>query len=377
MEFKKPQKGVLIIDVGSASVGAALVREKNGVPLLEQVKRVPIGAGSKETRDALQERMLAAFKELVASYAGDLREVRIVTASPWNEARIRTVHSKTEKPSAVSIQTIEKTIDQYKNEAPPASGNIDLEAVAVQVRVNGYTTALAEPVMGSAVRINLYESEMSESLQRSLIEAVQEHLPRAHVSTHTFPLIAGAGLRLISDEKSFLFVDVGGEVTDLGIMHTDGVHFLATLPIGYWSLMRDMGGEQVGDMSSRMTLWIKNELSPEEEVALSQKFEPSFKKWITELENALVEASDLVPIPRTLFLLSDKEPIGWFKKGIELYGTKNLEPTGVQPAMLQRFVEIGEEASFDTFISLAALFFHTGEDEVVGEPTPAKVVYSR
>ena len=378
MTKKKQKKGTLILDIGSAHVGAAVSHVENQAVVLEHTTHEPVGAGSKDTRNALEKQMLATLAELLKKYSGDeYTEVRIVLSAPWHDAHIRTIHSKNERPETISINGVEKIIERYKNEAPPKSGNVDVEAVAVQVRVNNYPTSLKEPVTGTHTTINLYESEMPQSLQRSLGSTVQKEIPGTRISFHTLPLISGTALRSMMLQTSFIYIDVGGEVSQLGVMHTDGIHFLGSIPIGYWTLVREMGGEKVGDTRSRLALWIKGELTVEEEAKISETFTKAFAPWLKEFEAMLKEASTLVPVPRSVFLTSDTEPASWFKKGIEDSGSMSLAPTLVTSTTVQRFVEIGEGGSFDVPLSLAAVFFHIGELTVVGEPTPGKMVYSK
>lgn len=375
---RKQKKGALILDIGSARVSAAVSHVRNQAVVLERTADAPIGAGSKETREALEKQMLTTLAELVKKYAEDqYTEIRIVVSAPWHHAQIRTIHSKTEKPESISIASIEKVIEQYKNEAPPKSGNVDVEAVAVQVKVNRYSTSLKEPVTGTNTTINLYESEMPQSLQRSIIGVVQKEIPDVRISFHTFPLVSGTALRSMMLQTSFVFIAVGGEISELGVMHQDGIHFLGSIPIGYWTLVRDMGGDKVGDTRSRLALWIKGELSSDEEQAISKTFTKAFTPWLKEFEDMLKETSTLVPVPRSVFLMSDIEPESWFKKGIEDLGTMNLAATPITAATVQRFVEIGEGSSFDVPLSLAAVFFHIGELTVVGEPEARKMVYSK
>lgn len=365
---------MLIIDIGSASVGASVVHVSKEIPTIEHVLRIPIGVGSQETRASLEKQMLKALDELLKAYEGAYTDVRVVVASPWEEAHIRTLKSKSEKSASVSMRNIEHLVEMYKDEKPPMSGNVDVEAVAVQIRVNNYPTALEKPVAGTDVAINLYESEMSAALHKALIESVETHIHAEKIAFYTFPLIASAAIRAITDETSFTFVDIGGEVTELGVMHGDALYYLASIPSGFWSLLRDIGGERVGDARSRLALWTKNDLEPKEASSVQEKFTKSFAPWLLELEDTLKEAGAIVPIPRTLFLMSDPEPAQWIRKGIENGGTMNLAPTVIAPPAVQRFADIGEGGVFDVFLCLEAIFFHIGGDTVVGEPKPVRMV---
>jgi hypothetical protein len=371
---KKPSgHQTLLIDIGSASVGGGLLTEhKTGVPELSHVKRVPIGAGSEEGKAVLSEAMQTALATLLKEYAPLMKHgtVRVVLAAPWHHAKIRTIQASDEKkPIQVSMRSVERLVEKYKNEAPPEAGRADLEAAAVQVRVNGYPTSLTEAVEGTSVKVNLYESEVDTAVKASITEAIARELPGALASFHSFPLIMGTALRVASVENNFTFADVGGEVTDLGIIHADGIHFLASFPVGFQTIVRSMQG----DAASRLALYARGELSPEETATTEAAFSSAFKPWMTACENALKEGSEQVPIPRTLFIASDNEPLSWIVKGIASLGTTHLVPTPVDASLVQRLIAVGDEGVYDVFLALSAIFFHRGVAEVVGENRLVKV----
>lgn len=368
----------LIIDIGSASVSGALVSvSKHGVPELTDVFRSPIGKGSGETRKALEPLMLTALDELMKHYQTHKGSVRVVVASPWYDAQVRFITSKSEKAVFASEGTIEKTVERYQNEKPPRSGNVDIEAIAMQVKVNGYPTALLNPVKGTRLGIHLYESEMKQDLYTKIQDTVGKTLPHARISFSTFPLVSGVSLREILDEDSFIYVDVTGEVTDISIVHNDGLQYLASIPVGYQNILRTIGGDQIGDASSRLSLLTRGELTVDQEATLRPQFEKAFAEWQTQFEEVLHTASEKVPIPGSLYVVSDKEPVKWIISGIESWGSMQLSPKAITSSMVQKFISVGENGQFDVFLALSALFFHMGEEEVVGEEKPRAVVYSR
>lgn len=374
----KNQKETLLIDIGSAAVsGALLDTHKNGLPQIGAVSRVPIGSGTKATREALEPKMFEALKKLLEQYKTHKGVVRVVLGSPWHNARIRVVSSHSKKAKVVTEKTIEKTVEKYQDEKPPASGNVDLEAVAVQVMVNGYNTAVKHPVRGTSLKINLYESEISSGLYKKITDTFGSVLPHNRISFSTFPMVALASLRQITDEESFVFVDVSGELTDVGVVYEDGLHYLASFPTGYLSIARDVGGDSVGDASSRLSLMIRNELSVDEEAIINQQFQKSFATWITSFEEVVKNASEKIPVPHSVFVMSGKEPLRWIKKGFDEQNTLNMKARPVEASSVQRHVALGEGGSFDVFLALSALFFHTGEDDVIGENHPRRGVHQR
>jgi hypothetical protein len=375
MKIKKT-RDVLVVDVGSATVGAGIVTGENNTTLvLHEVRRESIHSGSQKPKEHLEKNMFEALGRLLDHYSHfSYHMVRISVAAPWYRARIRIVHSETDKPETISEKKIVRMVEQYKNETPPQTGAVDIEAVAVQVEVNEYPTSLTRPVSGKKTRINLYESEMPDGLHKEFIRLIGEKIRATRYMFNTFPLVSTAALRSIVLQHSFVCIDIGGEVTEISVMYADGIHFFGSIPRGYWTLVRDIDAQKTGDTYSRLTLYAQEQLSAEEMSNVDGVFKKALANWMTEFESLLQEASALVPLPSAVYVMSDAEPALWFKKGIEENNTLSLKPHLVSNAMTQRFFQIGTNGTYDIFLALAIIFFHISEKEVFGEPVPTKMV---
>lgn len=356
------------MDIGSASVGSASVTFGGDAPLVEQVKRVPLGIGSAETRSALAPALDQALEKLLHDVRGSFSAVHIILASPWQSAKIRNMTAGVDEPRTITNASVAALLERYRAEVPPAEGQVDVEAAALQVKVNGYQTTIAHPVFGKDLKINLYESEMPASLHAS----ITERLGRVHqgkVAFHTFPLVAVSALRTIADEHSFIVLDVGGEVSDIAVVHQDGIHFLASIPAGYWTLARAFG-KNVGDAASRLTLFARGELSSPELRDAGEQFKKVCTPWVKDFEATLLSAAEFIPVPRTVYLVSDKDPLLWLKRALEECGTLGTVPAPITPATIQRFVELGSDGSFDVFLALDAIFIASSNMDVLGEQIP-------
>lgn len=381
MPKKQKTLSTLIIDIGTASVGAALVSEgSTSIPLLAQVRRIPIGTGSESSRQALLQTAESALKTLLDAYAATpVRNVKAVVAAPWHEARIRTLVSKTERLAPVTKKTLTRAVTRYQDEKPPKSGNVDVEAVALHVQVNGYGTGLARQVMGTRLDINLYESEMSGDIQKRFWSRIESAFPNADISFHTFPLVALIALRSLLAETSFMAIDIAGEMTELSVMHNDTLRHLASFPIGYHTLARELSDDPqaIGDAMSRLTLWARDELDGAPAATLGEAFSRAFSKWQTAFDEVLRAASEHSPIPYPLYMISEKAPLSWFRKGLFEHNTFGVNPVPVDSALLQMHLQIAEGGLYDVFLGLAALFFHTQKTELVGEERGNAVIYSQ
>lgn len=361
----------LLIDIGTASVSGALLSVgKHRMPHLDSVRRVPLGTGSETARDALGTHLDSALTELLTAFASSTPSaVRVVLAAPWYEARIKVVNSVSEKPVPVSQKTVLHLVGEYKNKEAPRPGNEDIEALAVQVTVNGYPTRLSNPVSGQRIAVNFYESEVDQSTLHKLRDLILRSFPHSTISFHSFPLVSSVALRALAHEKSFMVLDVAGEVTELTVVYEDGMHFLGSFPIGYHTVARTFGGkgDAVGDALSRLALFGRGELSEDESKTEGERFLRAFTPWLDAFETSLSTAANTVPIPPRTFLISDREHLGWIRKGVELRNPFMLAVEPVGAPFVQNKLELGEAGTYDIFLSLAGLFFHTYHTELIGE----------
>ncbi|MFQ5540796.1 MAG: hypothetical protein ACE5F4_00935 [Candidatus Paceibacteria bacterium] len=360
----------LALDIGSGSVGAAILSEASGAARLSAVAREPVGSGTDTSRAALTQATESALKKLLERYTKEhIRKVVVALAAPWHEAHIRTVSSASKQPARITEETVTRAIARYQSEKSPREGNVDVEAVAVGVEVNGYRTALARPVTGSTIGINLYESEMPTAVRQRFLSLIESAFPHADISFSTFPLIALIALRSLVPETSFAILDVAGEVTEVLIMHDDALHHIGSFPEGLYGIARGLAGEKdtTGDALSRLALFARGELSQAEESAFAERYAKAFSAWREGFDEVMKTAAEHTPIPRMVYLLSDREAAQWFTKGFAEQNTFDMDVTPVEAPLVQGAVELGEDGSYDVFLALAALFHRVGKTALPGD----------
>lgn len=365
----------MIIDIGSASIGACLasVGEK-GKPVVSHVTRMPIKGSGEGTRVDLSRAVLETLKQMLAGFqkSGSPSSVRLVLASPWYQTVLKTIVSKTDTFVPISKTTVSSAVRSYhqkkeKDSALP-SGFVSVESVVTQAYVNGYQSLIERTLHGNALKLELYESAAPEDFVRGVSDIIHETFHNAKISFHSFPLVAFVVLRSLRSEEGFTFVDIGGEVTDVHIVHKDGLRFLGSFPRGTNALLADVSnGKERGETSSRLSLYVRGELSAEEGAVLASAFQKSAALWNQEYEKVLETAVSDVPIPRTTFVIADREELKWFEKVIGAEGARAFPvyPIPLTPSFFQSVVAVGDEGVYDAFLSLEALFFHTERKELI------------
>lgn len=349
-------------------------RVKKERPEISHVERISVPPREAGNAGTLQSAVLETLKTLLANYQkfGAPHDVRVILASPWYEAHLKTIVSKSEKPVRVTHGTVLHAVEGYKKQQgadSSAGGNRTLiESAVTQAYVNGYQTMIDAPLLGTALKIELYESFVDTAFVAELTNAIHSVFHNAKISFHSFPLVSFVVLRSIRDEEGFTFVDIGGEVTDVAIIHKDGLRFLGSFPKGTKALVADVAsGKSEPEAISRLSLYTRGELSPDEQAAFEVQFQKAAAAWNTEYEKMLETAVSDVPIPHTAFLIADKEELSWFRKVVEgttgrLFPTR---PIPLTPDFFQSSIMVGEGSVYDAFLSLEALFFHTETKELI------------
>lgn len=368
---KEFSEKTLIVDIGTAFVtGGIISAGKDRLPHVGKTQRFPLSTGTEISKEGLEAILGESLKALSSAYHKEsFKHIRVVLAAPWKSARIRSIFSRSDKPVTISERTILRAVSDYKNEAPPESGNIDVEAVAVQVKVNGYPTPLTKNVTGKNLAIQFYESEAGAKIVNLMQAALHGAFPNAAITFHTFPLVSTVALRGLSQEPSFMVVDCAGEATEITVVHEDAIQFLSSFPLGYYGVARAFAGKNggIGDALSRLLLLARGELRDEDRNAALKKFTAALAPWKTQFAESLAQAAEVAPIPRTLYFISDREPLVWMRPAFEGEHLSGISIEVVTAPLVQNMITLGESGTYDIFISLAAIFFHMYRSNLIGE----------
>ena len=355
---------VLLVDIGSASVGVCIAElNRGGVPVISRTRRVEIENSSGQGMTALVPLALAALKKALAEVAvvsPAPRSAQVVLAAPWYKAAISVINSDSEKPVRIAKSGIEKALAGYteKNAATSVPGRKTIESVATETYVDGYPTAVSQPVRGSAIAIDYYESQADAPFVSGVEEELRRNFNGVTTEFHSFLFAAYAALRALRDETGFVMLDVGGEITDLAIVHRGGFSFAGSFPFGALSLARAVAsGRTLADATSRMSLSMQGELSPEEEASFRESFKKAAVGWNDGYRMLLESAALEVPVPHTTFLIADKEPLAWFERILaDSSGPFPIHPILLSPDFFKNAILLGAEGSYDVFLSIAAFY---------------------
>lgn len=373
----------LILDIDSSSLGTCLVQHGER-PMLSKVKRVPIGSGAVRDAAALNPLIKEVLTTALAEYAKDaVSEVKVVLASPWFAANLRTLTSNSERPASVSKSTVKRVVDEYKSKERDLEAH--LESVPISVVVNGYRTRLSKKLSGTSVSIVLYESTADSEGMRTITDAIHTSKPNAKIAWHTTPLVyAESIIRLTGDEHGII-LDVGGEVSDVIILSKRTIGYVGSVPQGTRTIVRGVAGDKgsLADAESRLALLAKHELAPGEAEKITPLLQKASEEWQKSLQELVLDAAKQLPVPHHIFLVGERDELSWLELILEsgtlldqAHVQRSRSPTVVNPDFFKNSVAFIDGAAFDSSLALNALFFHIAGSVQTVQLDERPVLYS-
>ncbi len=382
------QKGTLIIDIDSSSVGACILTNVDGRPTLSQVKRVPVGTGATTGAAALIPLLKEALPVLLKEYGTiNPSHVFVTLASPWFSATLRTLASRSEKPVRISTSTVQKIVTDHKTTEHPAG--LPLESLPITVSINGYRTRVRRPVSGTTLAVTLYESAIDEQCARIVKDAVRAVAPHAKLIVHSTPIVYAEVCMTLSNADYATIVDVGGEQSDIVLLSHGTIAFVGSLPEGSRSVARTVASALAGkgegslvDAQSRLAMLAGGELADAETQATAAALTNAATSWRTSFMAMLAQIGNTVPVPHRIIAVGESDDMRWFTRVIA--GVSQVqgaavhpgEPELIAPEFFGGAVSFGEGGVYDGSLALAALFFHMRHGKHTAESAQVPVLYS-
>lgn len=380
---KSGQHFVIVFDIGSASIGGAFVSVEAGKnPEVIFTTRHEIPFQEKLNFQRFLDSMIKTLEGMfvvLQKAGGGVRvdEAFCVLASPWYASQTRLVHYNQEVPFTVTekglSKLIQKEIDLFRDSklfARSRSGDVApeiMESKNIQVKLNGYEVRNPFGKKTSELEIALYISMIPAHIYRSINESIRKfwHVPDVHFSSFsftTFDVIRD----VFTEENSFLFMDISGEVTDISLAKDNVLLESITFPAGKNMLIRALVSAMKTNptaAASELQLYLEGKSTREHAQQVKKALELAGKEWLSFFEDALAQFAAEFPIPRTIFYTADDDVMQWFEEEIRQTDfTKFSQEEGafvtrsLGNAFLDKFVEIKEPDFRDPFLSLETIF---------------------
>lgn len=343
---KKKERIVAIFDIGSGSVGGAMVRipmDGKGVPVILKV------AQSNEIKfrkdldfDSLMKDMTSALyltaNSLYDKKSGAPDEIYCVLASPWYLSETRVIKLAKEKPFMFSkhlaTELIEKEIfnltEIFKGKYGDGEGIPEIiEQHTMAVSLNGYRM---EDPLGK--KCKSLEMDMLISLAPKVsLDKIRDTLSKIYhhidISFASFTMATYLAVRdKYITQDSYLLLDISGEITDVGIVSKGVLKAVLSFPFGRKTFFKQICSKmdiELRDAKEFFKLYCDNTLSAELKKKVDPVIESIEKSWNQSFSECISSLPRTLVLPDTIFLTADNDIKNWFAD--VLRNEEYLQPT--------------------------------------------------
>lgn len=329
----KKEKLVAIFDIGSGSVGGALVKissDIKSIPTIIKTTRTDIVTRKELDFNLFLKDMILALgfasRALCESKLGAPDEIVCVLASPWYISETRNIKMSKEHSFIFTKKIVDELLEKemvsldalYKNKY----GDIEsipeiMEHPILGISLNGY---LVDDPLGKKTRS--IEMNMAISLSPKLcLDKIKDTIAKTFhhtpISFSSFMMSSYISVRDRYDHESYLLLDIGGEVTDIAIISKGILKDSLSFPYGKKSLLRDISNKlkiELRDAKEIFSLYNKNVISEKEKSKLEPILDLIRESWVMSFKECITSLPRTLTLPDMMFLTIDSDIKDWFVK---------------------------------------------------------------
>ncbi len=299
----------------------------------------------------------------------------ITLASPWIISRTKVISYKKEQPFSVNRALlknfVEKALQETQHENTDVAGAEKIEQTIIQSLLQGYPVTHAEGKRVKDIKVSVFESFAPPQALQRFRDSVAGVFHRSDVIFQSFPLVSYHTLHaLFPDRDSYIFLDIAEEITDISLVTENTLLETHSFPGGSAGIAK--AGSVTGDIpsgkaavSAHFIGVTKKEIPTDEKP--TNHIAAAANAWAVSFCKALTALHERHALPHTLFILTEQKSLEWFSHIIEnqdftpsCHTEHPFEIVVITPELLQKYVTLGGAGStFNPYISLPLLFFHT------------------
>ena len=383
LSHSKKEEVVLVIDIGSDSVGGSLsLLSKDQAPKILYSFRSTIVWHEPPEKGHFLIGITKALEHVIKNVAGHSVRVlphtsfghlkvhrsHIVFSAPWYVSQTKVFKIEHKQPILVTKNFVDKLfkdeIEKFTNEAQTTANsqifqNLQVvERRIVSTRLNGYEVSNPFDTKANRVEVTFFVSFVSKDILDATRKVIDTHFHIKHEEISSFPLAAFTAFSgFMPKIQDFLIVDVRGEVTDLSVISNGTLLENTSFPQGKNGLIRTVAdGLQQSFHTALSSLKIvlhKNGTSALQESV--NKFVESFKLvWLDLYVKTLPSLAVGDNAAKTIFLVGDPDTEIFFENILkEVKNFPSVHP--LKKADLKKYVELNSNFN-DPFMALETIF---------------------
>ena len=262
---KNKEHLVVLIDIGSASVGGALIliNKKSNPKIVYSVRR-DMAFQKKLDFDRFHSSMLESLVYVVGdleknglphlkfTHLGSLtpEKVECTFSSPWFASQTRIIKQKDNKEIKITEDYLEKIIEKEVNIFKESkevevkirdTDTLVIEKQTQQILLNGYETQNPYGKIAKEIEIALLISVALNDVVKDVTGKIMKVFSVENISFNTFPSVFFNIVRSeLSAPDEFILVDISGELTDVSVVRNNVLINTSTFPAGKKNIIREL-----------------------------------------------------------------------------------------------------------------------------------------
>lgn len=318
---------VLVLDIGSESVGGAFILKEFGrIPIILNSVRESFRLKSKIDLGRLRSEMLASLdlvcQKLLREVGGRPKKIFCILSTPWAYGQLRTIRHEREKEfrftEIYAEKLIQDEIASFKKDFDEKSRIIDRRTT--KVSLNGYTTEKPHNKKTRAVEIDTFLSLADAEVYADIEDRVHKTF-KQKISFTSEMLSDFITVRNIFDvENDFIILNVGGIASEITVMKDDVLVATGTFAYGYTQIIYDLSrlmNKDVYEIKSLLAIYAEGHLGSALKKYIEKNLSVCVEAWRKHLKETLAEILPNRHIPANIFIETFGDMEGWLKKAIE------------------------------------------------------------
>jgi hypothetical protein len=332
---KKQDELMLVFDIGSSSVKAALFYTRNsGVPKIITSVREPILLEDKVDLDRFLVLTIKALEtvseKIFTKGLGAPVKIFCIFSSPWHTSHTRVISLKQETPFVFTTKLadtlVQKEVSSLKQEYLKKYDHTDetlrvIEMKNIKVMLNGYETLNPVSKKAKELEMTVFISMSEELVCKKIEETISKHFQVGNIKFSSFTMASFTVIRdLFTDRGNFLLINIGGEITDISMVKHNTLRESTSFPLGINFMIRAVSAEMkcsLAEAKSLISLFKDGHASPNTTKSLELIIAKLKSDWLVNFQQSLANLSNDISIPAFVYTTVDKDLADFFTEIIK------------------------------------------------------------
>lgn len=337
---KKESECLLVFDIGSGSVGGAIViSSRNHIPTILYSFRSEILFQEEATGRRLASLMLRSLSQVVLALSREgfeiagfgakrprIKKILVSLSAPWVVPMTSFLQLKNKEPTFVTEKLFSALLEHSANEPDSSKGrspkgSVEIEERLIKSTLNGYETSAPYGKEALEAEFAIFSSFSLPRVTGGITDIITHYFHVERVRFHAFALVAHRALRkMYPEEENFIFVDVSGEQTEISLTSKGIIIETVTFPFGKNHIIRTLKKEaNIPPLGAEAFLRLYRDKGGAGRMVerVEKLLEQEKEDWRSKFAKTLETLSEEIFFPKSLFIIADDEVLPLFARALE------------------------------------------------------------